>query len=98
MTSKLIDIEVVFALPERQSLVALRVPANTTVERAIHLSQLQREFPTYDFEQCDTGIFGGACGRQQVLKPGDRVELYRPLIADPKDVRRKRARLAREAS
>ncbi len=96
-----IAVEVVYALPERQSLVTLMVPQGTTVREAITLSGLPQQYPAIDATlnaangQGMTGIFGKRVPPDTVLKGGDRVEIYRPLTADPKEARRRRARKAR---
>jgi uncharacterized protein len=86
-----LQVEVVFALPEEQVLVALRVREGTTVEGAIAASGLYERFPGHDLKSFDTGIWGRIVARTQVLRSGDRVELYRPLRLDPRDARRERA-------
>lgn len=84
-------IEVAYANPEEQALLALDMPEGATVEAAIRASGLLRRFPEIDLEQNKVGIFGKLCKLDQSLKPGDRVEIYRPLFADPKEARRSRA-------
>jgi putative ubiquitin-RnfH superfamily antitoxin RatB of RatAB toxin-antitoxin module len=86
-----IRVEVVLAMPERQELVALEVPAGTTLGDAIMLSGLPEQFEGFELDLAKVGIFGQKAGPEQVLRDGDRVEIYRPLIADPKEVRRQRA-------
>jgi putative ubiquitin-RnfH superfamily antitoxin RatB of RatAB toxin-antitoxin module len=86
-----IRIEVVLAMPERQELVALEVPAGTTLAEAITLSGLPKMFEGFELDLTKVGIFGQKASPEQVLLEGDRVEIYRPLIADPKEVRRQRA-------
>jgi putative ubiquitin-RnfH superfamily antitoxin RatB of RatAB toxin-antitoxin module len=84
-----IMIEVVYALPERQSLVEVTVPQGTTVSQAIDLSGLREEFPA--MEVSEVGIFSRKVSLDHELREGDRVEIYRPLIASPNEMRRKRA-------
>ncbi|NDV12072.1 RnfH family protein [Crenobacter caeni] len=93
MTEQQIEVEVVFARPERQKLVRLKVPAGTTARDAVLRSGLQAEFPEElaDVDALKLGIFGKAVRAETVLREKDRVEIYRPLIADPKAVRRQRA-------
>lgn len=86
-----INVEVAYALPERQLILEVNVDAGTTVGGAIVQSGIMMEFPELDLEQSDVGIFGKQVKMETVLADGDRVEIYRPLIADPKEVRRKRA-------
>lgn len=89
--SRIITVEVAYALPERQKIIALQVAEGTAAEQAVWDSGIVSFFPELDFESVDIGIFGKKIKRDQVLKAGDRVEIYRPLIADPKEVRRRRA-------
>ena len=86
-----ITIEVAYALPERQKIISLQVEPGTTADEAVTRSGILREFPEIEYPGCKVGIFGKATESDTVLKPGDRVEIYRPLIADPKEVRRQRA-------
>ena len=78
-------------MPERQELVALEVPAGSTVADAITCSGLPEIFEDFELDLTKVGVFGQITGPEQVLRNGDRVEIYRPLIADPKEVRRQRA-------
>lgn len=94
-----ITIEVAYALPERQRIVRLTVPEYTRMLDAVRLSGITEHFPGLDIENSAMGVFGKAVASpaEYVLADGDRVEIYRPLIADPKEVRRQRAARAREA-
>jgi putative ubiquitin-RnfH superfamily antitoxin RatB of RatAB toxin-antitoxin module len=89
--ARAIHVEVVYALPHAQMLVPLNVPEGTTVERAIRLSGVLEKFPEIDLANSKVGIWNKAVELSAVLREKDRVEIYRPLIADPKEVRRKRA-------
>ncbi len=93
MAESLIAVEVAYALATVQRLVSLRVPAGTTARQAAALSGLAAEFAELDSQNCPLGIFGKALSdpSTRVLEEGDRVEIYRPLIADPKEVRKQRA-------
>lgn len=84
-------VEVVYALPEEQVLITLDVDQGTTVEQAVKLSGILEKFPDIDLTKNKVGIFGKATKSDQELRDKDRVEIYRPLIADPKESRRKRA-------
>lgn len=88
---KSIQVEVVLAMPERQALVTLEVAAGSTVADAISRSGLPELFEGFELDLAKVGIFGQKTSPDQVLSEGDRVEIYRPLIADPKEVRRQRA-------
>ena len=91
----LLAIEVAYALPDRQSLLRLDVPAGTTVEQAVQRSGLLEQYPDIDLAAAAVGIFGKPVPATTEVKSGDRVEVYRPLIADPKAARRKRAAKAK---
>ena len=87
----MIQIEVVYAIPEKQVLLSLSVPAGTTVAEGIEQSAIQDEFPELAMDLKTVGIFSRKVPLDHVLREADRVEIYRPLIADPKEVRRQRA-------
>lgn len=91
MSENKITIEVAYAQPEKQVLKSLQVPVGTTVQRAIELSGIQDDFPDLKIDPDRLGIFSNRAAPEQQLADGDRVEIYRPLIADPKEARRKRA-------
>ena len=86
-----INIEVAYALPQEQVIIKLQVPPQTTVEQAIEQSGILKRYPQIDTEKMKVGIFGKLKKPAQLLHQGDRVEIYRPLIADPKEVRKQRA-------
>jgi putative ubiquitin-RnfH superfamily antitoxin RatB of RatAB toxin-antitoxin module len=86
-----IKVEVAFALPEEQIIVPLSLDKGTTIEDAIKRSGLLERYKQIDLETNKVGIFGKLAKLDKELREGDRVEIYRPLIADPKEVRRKRA-------
>ncbi|MEQ1620693.1 MAG: RnfH family protein [Methylococcales bacterium] len=87
----MIDVEVAYAIPELQVLVQLRLPIGSNVGQAVNASGLQQQFPEIDESSIAVGIFAKPCQLDQVLAQGDRVEIYRPLLNDPKDARRQRA-------
>ncbi len=93
MSVESINVEVAYAMPEKQIIRAVNVDTGTTIGAAIVQSGIMMDFPELDFklEDAKVGIFGKAAAMTTVLADGDRVEIYRPLIADPKEVRRKRA-------
>lgn len=91
-TTETIQVEVAYAAADRQYLVTLEVPAGTTISGAIEHCREQRLLPEAAFQYPDLGIFGRRAPPERVLAPGDRVEVYRPLEADPKEARRRRAR------
>jgi len=84
-------IEVAYALPDEQVIIPLQVEPGATVEQAIQLSGIQDRFPDIDLQLNKVGVFGKICKLDTPLKEQDRVEIYRKLIADPKESRRKRA-------
>jgi putative ubiquitin-RnfH superfamily antitoxin RatB of RatAB toxin-antitoxin module len=86
-----VRVTVAHARPERQELVELALPAGATLADAIAASGLLARFPDLDAATLKAGIFGRVRPRETRLADGDRVEIYRPLVADPKFVRRKRA-------
>jgi len=87
-----IEVEVVYATPTRQSVRTVRLPAGSVVEEAIRSSGLLAEFPEIDLAVNRVGVYGEPVDLDAVLEGGERVEIYRPLIADPKEARKKRAR------
>jgi len=86
-----ITVEVVHARPEKQALLTVEVPTGATVLDAIELSGIREEFAGLEVDPARVGIFGQKARLDDILREGDRVEIYRPLIADPKEARRKRA-------
>ncbi len=86
-----ITVEVVYATPESQPVIRLELENGTTVADAISQSGLLERFPSIDLSISKLGIYGKACGLDQQLSDHDRVEIYRPLLADPKEVRRRLA-------
>ena len=86
-----LSIEVVYALPRKQELVQLTLPAGCTVQQAIEASGLKLKYPEIDLVKNKVGVFGKLTKLDTPLRDRDRVEIYRPLIADPKEVRKKRA-------
>ncbi|SEE00561.1 MULTISPECIES: RnfH family protein [Pseudomonas] len=99
MVEVVIEVEVVYAAVDRQVLLSVTVPAGTTVRAALLASGVDREFPELDLAECPVGIFGKVVidPDTRQLQAGDRIEIYRPLLADPKEVRRLRAAKAAEA-
>ena len=89
-------VEVAYALPDKQALLELQVAAGVTVMEAAVQSGIAGKFEGLDLSNAKFGIFGILVPAEQVLREGDRVEIYRPLIADPKEVRRARAEAAKE--
>lgn len=88
-----INVEVVYATPERQEVVALEVAEGATVAQAIEASGLCGRFDEFEVDPSRLGIFSRKVEPGHVLRDGDRVEVYRPLVIDPKEARRQRALL-----
>lgn len=86
-----IRVEVAYALPQEQVILSLSVAPGTTVQQAIEQSGILKKFPDIDLTLNKLGIFAKLSKSDTVLRDRDRVEIYRPLIADPKEVRKKRA-------
>ncbi|NER61612.1 RnfH family protein [Pseudomonas sp. MAFF212428] len=91
MAEPMLPVEVVYATPERQVMLAFEVPAGTVAGEALRLSGIAAQLPGVAVYECPLGIFGKAVVPEHVLQAGDRIELYRPLLADPKEVRKQRA-------
>jgi hypothetical protein len=84
-------IEIAYALPEEQVIISIKVPTIFNVQQAIEKSGIQKKFPCIDLSKNKVGIFGKKTTLDQTLNDRDRIEIYRPLILDPKEMRRKRA-------
>ncbi|MGU3349467.1 RnfH family protein [Pseudomonas monsensis] len=99
MVEPVIEIEVVYAAVERQVLRTVSVAEGSTIRAAVLASGIGEAFPELNLADCPLGIFGKVVADPQVrlVQAGDRIEIYRPLLADPKEVRRLRAAKAAEA-
>ncbi len=91
MSTEKIHIELVYALAHEQILLNFEVPAGTTLGEGVRLSGILDKHPEIDPQKGKFGIFGKLSKTDIVLREKDRIEIYRPLLADPKEVRRKRA-------
>lgn len=87
-----LQIEVVFADNQQQKLTQVLVPVNTTISTAIKLSGILLNFPNIDLSKNKVGIFGKLCNLDTKINEGDRIEIYQPLVIDPKKIRLNRAR------
>ena len=96
MVANKCDIEVVYGTPKRQEIINLEVDENTTIEQAIMASGIIEEFPEIDLTVNNVGIWNRAAKLKDIVKDLDRIEIYRPLLADPKEVRKRRAEKAKE--
>lgn len=94
----MITIEVVYATPEQQTLLRLSVPAGTTMTEAVHRSGILQQHPQIDLETAILGIFSRIEKEpsSRMLQEGDRVEIYRPLLIDPREARKARAEKAKK--
>lgn len=86
-----LHLEVAYATPQKQLILECEVEPGTTPRDAARASGMAQHFPEIDIDQCELGVFGKLVGDDYELVDGDRIEIYRPLIADPKEVRRQRA-------
>ena len=86
-----IRVEVLYALAQRQDLIRLELPAGSTIQQAVEASGLLQKYPEIDLTKNKLGIYAKLCKAETTLRDRDRVEIYRPLIADPKEIRRQRA-------
>ncbi|MEP6943856.1 MAG: RnfH family protein [Betaproteobacteria bacterium] len=92
----MISVSVVYALPDAATEIELQMAPRSTIADALADSRIAERLPGVDLGACDVGIFGKRKARDAPLADGDRVEIYRRLIADPKQARRERARRAGE--
>lgn len=95
----MIQIEVAYALAHKQKIVQLQVEQGTHARDAVLRSGLDQEFADLDLAESPLGIFGKSIARphEHIVAEGERIEIYRPLLADPKEVRRQRAERAAQA-
>jgi putative ubiquitin-RnfH superfamily antitoxin RatB of RatAB toxin-antitoxin module len=90
MADDSIQVEVAYALPDRQAIVSLEMSADSSVRQAIEASGILQQFPDIDLSKQKVGIFGRICPLTAPLSAADRVEIYRPLRQDPMQARRDR--------
>lgn len=84
-------VEVVYALPQKQEMFTVDLPIGATVRQAIEACGILQKYPEIDLAKNKLGVFAKLAKPDAALRDGDRVEIYRPLIADPKEVRKQRA-------
>ncbi len=94
--SKPLCVEIIYALPDRAIRTQLRLDCAVTVEHALSLAASDAAFAGIDLKNCSYGIFGRIARGDELLRDGDRLEIYRPLAADPKNARRERVKEARK--
>ena len=86
-----IDVEVAYALPDEQILLLIQVQKGAEIKEVITQSKILEDYPELELDKLDVGIFGKMVKLNQKVRDRDRIEIYRPLIADPKEVRKRRA-------
>lgn len=91
-----LTVEVAYALPTQQSLLTLAVLSGSSVQQVIEQSGILQQYPEINLFEQKVGVWSRLVKLDEHVKDGDRVEIYRPLIADPKDLRRRRAEKAKE--
>ena len=96
MTSAVISVQVSYAEPQRAVLKTYRLPTPARLEDALSLARSDPDFAGVDLDHSAVGVFGRVAALSQTLSEGDRVEIYRPLAADPKSARRERVKEARK--
>ena len=94
-SANIFSVDVIYALPHQQKVITINVTEGTTFIDALKQSQMIAFFPEIKKETVKLGTFGRLVKHDDILESGQRVEIYRPLIADPKDVRRRRAEKAK---
>ncbi|PSW61382.1 RnfH family protein [Photobacterium kishitanii] len=92
----LIHVEVVYALPNVQRVLKLAVVAATSIQAIIEQSGILTMYPEIDLKTNKVGIYSRNVKLDATARDGDRIEIYRPLIADPREIRRKRAEQAKK--
>lgn len=85
------NVQVCYAPAQKTTLIALTLKCDSTIREVIELSQILAQHPEIDIEVCRLGIFGKLKTLNTVVRQGDRVEIYRPLTADPMEARRRRS-------
>lgn len=93
MTEKLLTVEVAYALPQQQKIISLQVSPQTTLFEAILLSKIASYFPEINLDTLPVGVFSKIekSPKTRLVQQGDRIEIYRPLLVDPKEARKARA-------
>jgi putative ubiquitin-RnfH superfamily antitoxin RatB of RatAB toxin-antitoxin module len=90
--NNMVKVEVAYARPDRQCVITVEIAAGSTIEAAIRLSGILAEFPEIDLAAQKIGVFSKSCSLSDKIRGGDRIEIYRPLIIDPKEARRAKAK------
>jgi hypothetical protein len=95
-TTKTITVEVAYALPTEQIILTIEIPSECSVEDAIKRSGILEKYPQIDLATDKVGIFGKMCKLDGTMRHKDRIEIYRKLIADPKESRRQKAEMEKK--
>lgn len=100
MSKGLIAVEVAYALPHQQKIICVNVPAQTTLYQAVVLSNITAYFPQLNLDSATFGVFSKLekSPKTRIVQAGDRIEIYRPLLVDPKEARKARAAKVQEKS
>ena len=85
------SVEVAYATPQKQLILECEVDKGSTARDIVRGSGIEQHFPEIDLDNCDIGVFGKSVADDYLPGDGDRIEIYRPVIADPREVRRQRA-------
>lgn len=93
---KLIHVEVVYALPQAQRVIKLAITPDTQACEIIEKSGVLELYPEIDLKKNKVGVYSRNIKLSTTVRDGDRIEIYRPLLADPKEIRRKRAEQAKQ--
>lgn len=96
VSGTMLTVEIVYAEPQRAILKTLQLPAGARVADALRAAALEPDFTGVDLDNSALGIFGRLARQDEPLRDGDRIEIYRPLAADPKEARRARVKEARK--
>lgn len=94
-STALLHVEIAYALSEKQVLIALDVEEGATIRQAIERSGILERIPGIDLAKERVGVFGKTARLDAALRDGDRVEIYRPLVSDPGEARRRRVKRRR---
>ena len=97
MAGEKLKVQVVYALPDEQRVIAIEVPRGATLRNAVERSRIADNFPDLDLAVCELGVFGVVRNPGDLVAAGDRIEIYRPLEDDPKAIRRRRAQEQRRS-
>ena len=94
--TRVINTEVAYALPDKQSIIEVAISEGATVKEVIDASKIDQLYLDIDLDRFKVGIWSKVVKLDTTVSDGDRIEIYRPLIADPKEVRKRRAEKAKE--